>query len=506
MGTTLHILHLEDNPDDQELVRLTLVKEGMACELACVESHDDFLAALKQGEWDIILADYTLPSYDGLSAFRLAREVRSEGPLIFVSGTIGEEAAIGCLKAGATDYVLKHRLALLGHAVRRALREAEERKERKLADEDRTRQEEQLRQAHKMEAIGRLAGGIAHDFNNLLTVINGYSELVLNSLGANLLARKNVEQIKKAGRRAATLTRQLLAFSRRQVLQLKVLDLNAVVTNFEAMLQPLIGEDILLEAVLQPRLGLEVRHHGIQVQHFQLQNLSAAESQKLACQGCGPTTRFLDLFDVLASKEIGTEAVEHKFTVAVDDRQQVVEVMRDAAGKPSDRLHFVSLTKLLFQSSSVFVRQLALLPFLSLAQGTTHCMGQSCEVVFQHIVCGAGLQTSDRCILSDGAGNKDEGDFRAQFPRESQRRQSIVGRERVVGQDDVPLALLQSGEEVVVALDARQLARHAFFDKRQANQFLIIWIVFKMKDVQRRSHTRIPPQAGGPIGGQDILS
>src|SRR2546425_1680239 len=100
------------------------------------------------------------------------------------------------------------------------------------------------------------SGGIAHDFNNLLTVINGYSELVLNSLGANLLARKNVEQIKKAGRRAATLTRQLLAFSRRQVLQLKVLDLNAVVTNFEAMLQPLIGEDILLEAVLQPRLGL----------------------------------------------------------------------------------------------------------------------------------------------------------------------------------------------------------------------------------------------------------
>ena len=82
MGTALHILHLEDNPDDQELVRLTLVKEGMACELACVEGHDDFLAALKQGEWDIILADYTLPSYDGLSALTLARELLPEVPFI----------------------------------------------------------------------------------------------------------------------------------------------------------------------------------------------------------------------------------------------------------------------------------------------------------------------------------------------------------------------------------------------------------------------------------------
>ena len=123
MGTALHILHLEDNPDDQELVRLTLVKEGMSCELACVEAHDDFLAALKQGEWDIILADYTLPSYNGLSALTLARELRPEVPFIFVSGTIGEDAAIACLKAGATDYVLKHHLARLAHAVRRALRE-----------------------------------------------------------------------------------------------------------------------------------------------------------------------------------------------------------------------------------------------------------------------------------------------------------------------------------------------------------------------------------------------
>src|SRR6266540_5658069 len=142
----------------------------------------------------------------------------------------------------------------------------------------------------------------------------------------------------------------------------------------QSRLQDGFQKDVLAEQRLEH--SLKVRHHGIQVQHFQLQNLQAAEGQKLACQGCGPPTRFLDLLDVLASKEIGSEAVEHKFTVAVNDRQQVVEVMRDAAGKPSDRLHFLSLAKLLFQSGSVLVRQLAFLPFLSLAQGTTHCRSE----------------------------------------------------------------------------------------------------------------------------------
>jgi PAS domain S-box-containing protein len=109
---------------------------------------------------------------------------------------------------------------------------------------------EQLRQSQKMEAVGRLAGGIAHDFNNLMTVITGYSDLLLNQLDEKSKPRREVEEIKLAGERATALTRQLLAFSRRQVLQPKVLDLNEVVSSLENMLRRLIGEDVEFRTVL----------------------------------------------------------------------------------------------------------------------------------------------------------------------------------------------------------------------------------------------------------------
>lgn len=115
--------------------------------------------------------------------------------------------------------------------------------------------ESQLRKAHKLETMGRLAGGMAHDFNNLLTVINGYSELILKALSPNDPAYLNAQEIKKAGERGAGLTRQLLAFSRKQVIEPKPLDVNAAISDTERMLHRLIEEDIELTTALDPLLG-----------------------------------------------------------------------------------------------------------------------------------------------------------------------------------------------------------------------------------------------------------
>jgi signal transduction histidine kinase len=200
-----------------------------------------FEAALNEKTFDIILSDFSIPSYDGISALAAARSALPDVPFLFVSGTIGEERAVEGLKFGATDYVLKDRLGRLGPSMRRALKEAAEATRRKEL-------EEQLRQAQKMEAIGRLVGGVAHDFNNMLTIIGGNAELLLTrdeTLQDG--SRDLLKQVLSASERAAGLARQLLAFGRKQALQPQALDLNHVIGELLKMLGRVIGADIRLE-------------------------------------------------------------------------------------------------------------------------------------------------------------------------------------------------------------------------------------------------------------------
>ncbi|SPF50533.1 putative Histidine kinase [Syntrophobacter sp. SbD1] len=142
MNQSISILHLEDDAADAELVEAILESAGLACRITRVQTCDEFREALRQSEYDTILGDYSLPAYDGMSALRLVQELDLDVPFIFVSGTMGENAAIEGLTKGATDYVLKKNLSRLAPAVNRALRDAENRRERKRAEEELLRAKE----------------------------------------------------------------------------------------------------------------------------------------------------------------------------------------------------------------------------------------------------------------------------------------------------------------------------------------------------------------------------
>jgi PAS domain S-box-containing protein len=382
-GTFINILHLEDSANDAEIIADALNEEGLSCRIKRVESRKSFIDAIEDkewGEWDVILADYSLPTFDGIAALGIAREKCRDVPFIIISGALGEEVAVEALKSGATDYILKDRLARLPLAVGRALQERVASQERKQSEallnlrtkalesaangiaitdregtiiwanaacaaltgytpseilgqnprlfksgqhdeafygslwttirqgrvwhdeiinrrkdgtlyteemtitpvrdaqgditsfvavkQDVTARKElegQSAQAKRLEAVGRLAGGVAHDFNNMLTVILGHCDMLLEN--AEVSTAKSAREIKKAGLHAAELTRQLLMFSRRQVLQPRVLNLNEVVSNIAGMLSHLIGENVELVVVSGDPLG-SVKADPVQVEQI----------------------------------------------------------------------------------------------------------------------------------------------------------------------------------------------------------------------------------------------
>jgi len=376
----VRIVHLEDDPGDKELVHETLAAGDLNFSVHHVATRAAFTAALQGGPIDLILSDFALPAFDGLSALAIARELRPDVPFVLVSGTMGEEAAIESLRNGATDYVLKHRLSRLVPAVRRALEEAAERKTRRdaevslahergfllalldslevgvvacddhgrltllnqatrelygfppgpvsneewrakprlltadgktplspdafplnralngeelrnveiairheggslravlvggrpIIDEtggklgavvalhdvtERKELEQRFRQSQKMEAMGALAAGVAHDFNNVLTAIMGYGESLRARLRPGSEELADTEEVLSAAGRAAQLTRQLLAFTRQQVLDPRVLNLNEVIQDVDKMLRRVIGEDVDLLTVAAADLG-----------------------------------------------------------------------------------------------------------------------------------------------------------------------------------------------------------------------------------------------------------
>jgi formate hydrogenlyase transcriptional activator len=161
MRQPLRILSLEDDPRDAELIQESLEAEGISCEMTRVDTQSAFQASVQRANFDLILADYTLPSFDGISALKMARSACPDVPFIFVTGTLGEEVAIESLKIGATDFVLKTRLSRLAPSILRSLREAGERAERKRAEEALRRNEAYSTEAQTLSHTGSFGWNVA---------------------------------------------------------------------------------------------------------------------------------------------------------------------------------------------------------------------------------------------------------------------------------------------------------------------------------------------------------
>lgn len=172
---SIRVLHLEDNEADHILVREMLSAEGLACEFQLARTGEDFHTAVCNGRFDLIISDFSLPSYDGLRALALAEEWQKDIPFIFFSGTIGEETAVESLKTGATDYVVKQRPRRLVAAVRRALQEAEERRRRQLAEQKIREQAALLDKAREAVIVCDLHDRVTF-WNPSATRIYGWSE------------------------------------------------------------------------------------------------------------------------------------------------------------------------------------------------------------------------------------------------------------------------------------------------------------------------------------------
>jgi two-component system cell cycle sensor histidine kinase/response regulator CckA len=244
----LRVLLVEDSENDATFVLREIRKGGFQPVYERVWTAPAMKEALQQ-TWDLVISDFNMPNFSGFGALEVLKQNGVDVPFLLVSGQVGEETAVAAMRAGAQDYIMKRRLARLVPAIERELREAQTRAARNAAENALRDSEEQLRQAQKLEAIGCLAGGVAHDFNNILTAIMGYDDLLLQSLDASDPRRRHAEEVQRSAERAAALTRQLLIFSRKQVLQPRVIDLNVVVVDLEKMLRRLIGEDVTLQTL-----------------------------------------------------------------------------------------------------------------------------------------------------------------------------------------------------------------------------------------------------------------
>jgi signal transduction histidine kinase len=244
----VRILVIDDDPQAVALVEMALMDAHFERQIEVAPTAGAGLERIKTDAHDVYLVDHRLPDGNGIDLIREAKQAGIDKPFILVTGFGSGALDEAALREGAADYVEKHLLGTyLERSIRYALRDWYG--SRRLRE-----REDQLRHAQKMEGIGRLAGGVAHDFNNILTAIIGFTDLILERADRLDPVAEDVREIRKAADRATAMTRQLLAFSRKQFLNPDVLDLNETVAGLIHMLPRLIGEHIETTTRLAPHL------------------------------------------------------------------------------------------------------------------------------------------------------------------------------------------------------------------------------------------------------------
>jgi signal transduction histidine kinase len=237
----LRILLLEDSDMDAELIQELLEADDFVCDVTRVQTRSEFLVALESDGFDLVLADYTLPSFDGISAFELTRGARPDLPFIFVSGSLGEEVAIEALKIGATDYVLKTRMSRLVPSVHHALREARVRAERKKAEEALRQLEADLVHLNRVSMMGELAASLAHEIKQpiagAIIDANACMRWLRRDPPDVAEARDAASRMAAAATRAAGIIDRIRSLYGRGTPEREVVDLNEIVREMTVLLR-----------------------------------------------------------------------------------------------------------------------------------------------------------------------------------------------------------------------------------------------------------------------------
>ena len=255
--SVLRILILEDEASDAELAQRLLTSAGVAYTAVVVDTGASFTQQLSAFRPDVILADFSVPGFSGENALKVAQEQCPDIPFIFLSGVLGDDAAVELIRQGAADYVLKDRPGRLPSVIQRALAEAGQRAQF-------AQLEAHLRRSQRLASLGRLAAGVAHEFNNQVGVMINYAAFIHGEATRRAgpgtsgegwdSVRQDAEQIERAGKRVIRLVHQLLAAGGEQTSRSELTYLNQVVSGIEELLRSTLGEHIEFRSCHDPQL------------------------------------------------------------------------------------------------------------------------------------------------------------------------------------------------------------------------------------------------------------